>query len=85
MPFETDTQSLKSFAAIADTGSFSQAADIVGRTQPAISQQIKRLELSLGHPLFVRGPKGVTLTSQGETYLSYVRRILDLQAEAWSR
>lgn len=85
MPFDTDTQTLKSFVAIADTGSFSRAADFVGRTQPAISQQIKRLEQALGHRLFVRGPKRVSLTQQGEAYLSYARRILDLQAEAWSR
>ncbi len=85
MSFETDTQTLKSFVAIAETGSFSRAADAAGRTQPAISQQIKKLEDTLGCRLLTRGGKGVTLTPDGETFLSYARRIVDLHWEAYSR
>jgi len=44
MPFNLDTLLLKSFAAIAETGSFSRAAEIVGRSQSAVSLQIKKLE-----------------------------------------
>lgn len=85
MPFETDTQTLKTFLAIADSGSFSRAAEATGRTQPAVSQQIKRLEETLGCRLLARSGKGATLTPEGETFTSYARRIVDLQWEAWSR
>lgn len=85
MAFETDTQTLKTFLAVADSGSFSRAAEAVGRTQPAVSQQIKRLEEILGCALLVRTAKGAALTPEGETFAGYARRIVDLQWEAWSR
>ena len=85
MPFDTDTQTLKSFLIIAETGSFSRAASGIGRTQPAVSLQIKKLEDTLGRQLFRRGSKRASLTPEGETFLSYARRIVELQHEAWSR
>lgn len=85
MPFETDTQSLKTFLAVADSGSFSRAAEATGRTQPAVSQQIRRLEDSIGCSLLKRTAKGAVLTPEGETFAGYARRIVDLQWEAWSR
>lgn len=78
-------QTLRSLVSIADTGSFSKAAVLGGRTQPALSLQIRKLEDRLGHQLLQRGSKGVTLTADGEIYLPYARRILDLHAEAVSR
>lgn len=85
MPFQIDTLLLKSFIAIAETGSFSQAADIVGRTQSAVSLQIKKLEEGLNCSLFERGNRQVALTEQGEIFLGYARRMVELQWEAYSR
>lgn len=85
MPFNVDTLLLKSFIAVAETGSFSEAADIVGRTQSAVSLQIKKLEESLRHPLFDRTTKQVSLTPGGEIFLGYARRIIEMQWEAYSR
>ena len=85
MPFQLDTISLKSFIAIAETGTFSHAANIVGRTQSALSLQIKKLEESLGCELFIRTSRKVTLTEQGEMFLGYAKRIVQLQWEVYSR
>ena len=85
MPFHLDSILLRSFVAIADTGSFSKAAAIVGRTQSALSLQIKKLEESLGCKLFDRGARKATLTEQGEVFSSYARRITSLQLEVYSR
>ena len=85
MPFHIDTLLLKSFIAIAETGSFSKAADIVGRTQSAVSLQIKKLEEGLKCSLFDRSNRQVALTEQGEIFLGYARRMIELQWEAYSR
>lgn len=85
MPFQLDTISLKSFIAIAETGTFSHAADTVGRTQSALSLQIKKLEESLGCELFSRTSRKVALTEQGEIFLGYAKRIVQLQWEVYSR
>jgi len=85
MPFQLDTISLKSFIAIAETGTFSHAADTVGRTQSALSLQIKKLEESLGCELFTRTSRKVSLTEQGEIFLGYAKRIVQLQWEVYSR
>lgn len=85
MPFQFDTVSLKSFIAIAETRSFSQAAQIVGRTQSALSLQIKKLEDTLGCSLFSRTSRNVTLTEQGEMFLGYAKRMMQLQWEVYSR
>ena len=85
MPFRIDTLQLKSFIAIAEIGTFSKAADNVGRTQSALSLQIKKLEDALGCQLFERAARRVTLTEQGEIFLGYARQMLSLQREAFSR
>ncbi len=85
MPFHLDSISLKSFIAIADTGSFSKAAQVVGRTQSALSLQIKKLEDTLGCDLFIRGGRKIVLTEQGEIFSGYARRIIQLQMEVYSR
>jgi DNA-binding transcriptional LysR family regulator len=76
-----DAFTLECFLAIAEKGSFTQAADKVGRTQSAISQQIAKLELQLGKPVFIRGKK-FTLTPEGEAFASYARQIVKLNHEA---
>ncbi len=74
---DLDTAVLRSFRILAETGSFTRTAERVGRTQPAVTQQIRRLEAMLGHPLVTRG-RVVRLTAAGETLLGYARQILDL-------
>lgn len=77
-----DTDVLRSFVAIAETGSFTRAAKQVFRTPSALSMQIKRLEEILGRPLFVREARHVGLTPEGEVLLGYSRRLLRLNEEA---
>lgn len=85
MPFNIDSITLKSFIAIAETGTFSEAAHVVGRTQSALSLQIKKLEESLGCSLFDRASRKVTLTDQGEIFLGYAKQMIQIQWEAFSR
>ena len=77
-----DTDVLQTFVAIAEAGSFTRAARQVFRTPSALSMQIKRLEETLGRPLFVRQARQVSLTPEGELLLSYGRRLLKLNEEA---
>jgi DNA-binding transcriptional LysR family regulator len=77
-----DLDLLKTFIAIADTGSFTRAADDVGRTQSAVSMQIKRLEDIVGRSLFARDGRQNRLTVHGEKLLDYARRIVKLSDEA---
>jgi DNA-binding transcriptional LysR family regulator len=80
-----DIDLLRSFAAIADTGSFTAAAELVARTQSAVSVQVKRLEEIVGHRVFERTSRSLTLTAAGETLLGYARRILELNDESVRR
>ena len=77
-----DTELLRSFVAIADHGGFTRAADVVNRTQSAISMQMKRLEEDvLERRLFERDGRQVRLTPEGQVLLGYARRILKLHGE----
>ncbi len=76
---------LRSFVAIAESGSFTRAAEQVFRSPAAVSMQIKRLEETLGKSLFLREARQVRLTSEGEVLLSYSRRLLRLNEEAVSQ
>ena len=82
MSTDLDAGLLRAFVASARGGSISRAAAGLGRTQPAVSQQLRRLEAVLGWPLLRRGPSGVSLTEAGEAFLPYAERILALSAEA---
>jgi len=73
---------LRSFAAVADTGSFTAAADLVARTQSAVSMQIKRLEEILGRRVFERSSRSIELTPDGTVLLDYARRMLELNDES---
>ncbi|MFG1498160.1 LysR substrate-binding domain-containing protein [Saccharospirillum sp. HFRX-1] len=77
-----DTDLVRTFVAIAETGSFTRAARQVFRTPGALSMQIKRLEEMLGKALFVRDARQVRLTPEGEILLSFGRRLLKLNEEA---
>lgn len=82
MPPTLDPDLLRSFVAIAETGSFTAAATRVHRTQSAVSMQIKRLEEVLGRALFEREGRAVSLTPHGEILLDHARRILRAHLEA---
>ena len=73
---------LRSFLAVADTGSFTRAADSVHLTQSTVSQQIRRLELQFGCDLLDRNGRYVATTPEGERLLAYGRRIMQLMDEA---
>jgi DNA-binding transcriptional LysR family regulator len=77
-----DLDLLRSFVSVVDTGGFTSAGERVHRTQSTVSQQIKRLEESLGYPLLHRDGKQATPTEQGERLVSYARRLLALEQEA---
>ena len=79
-----DIDQLKTFVAIAETGSFTRAAEVVHKTQSAVSMQMKRLEERIGRPIFERDGRASKLTNEGERLLDYARRIVKLSAEAVS-
>ena len=69
-----DLEYYRIFYYVAKAGSFTQAGEELCISQPAVSQAIKLLETTLGSKLFVRIPKGVKLTPEGEVLYSYVKR-----------
>src|SRR5450432_4741288 len=77
-----DLDQLKTFVAIAETGSFTRAGDSVFKTQSAVSMQMRRLEERIGKPIFVRDGRASKLTEDGERLLDYARRIVKLNVEA---
>ena len=80
-----DPELLRTFLAIADTGSFSAAADIVGRTPSAVSMQVKKLEELIDRRLFNRDSRSVALTPDGEALVADARRIVDMNVELLAR
>ncbi|QQQ18606.1 LysR family transcriptional regulator [Brevundimonas vitis] len=76
-----DIDLLRAFVSVVETGSFTRTAALLGRTQPAVSLQIRRLEDQLRSPLFDRGGKGVGLTTEGAALLPQARRLLRLNDE----
>lgn len=76
---------LKTLVAIAETGNFSGAAEVVHRTPSAVSMQVKRIEDILGRPVFKRDSRSVELTSDGVFLVEHARRVLALNREALSR
>lgn len=76
-----DIDQLRSLIAIADTGSFTRAAEVVFKTQSAVSMQMKRLEEQLGRPIFAKEGRGARLTEDGGRLLDYARRIVRLSGE----
>ncbi|MFD9126174.1 LysR family transcriptional regulator [Kitasatospora sp. NPDC059571] len=67
---------LHAFLVLAEELHFAHAAERLGIAQPPLSQQIRRLELKVGHPLFVRGPGRVALTAAGRELLPAAQRAL---------
>jgi len=76
-----DIDLLRAFVTVVEAGSFTRAAALLGRTQPAISLQIRRLEDQLRSPLFDRGGKVIGLTTEAAGLLPQARRLLRLNDE----
>src|SRR6185436_1420531 len=79
-----DLWALKMFLAVAHERSFSRAAAKVHRTQPAVSQAVRRLEADLGEELFDRSSKNGTLTEAGRVLENYGQRLVRLAEESES-
>ena len=79
------TELLRTFVTVIEVESYTHAAALLGRTQPAISLQMKRLEDLVGQPLVLRKGRGVSLTERGETLIDHARQILRLNDIAVSQ
>ena len=77
-----DINQLEVLVTVARERSFSRAAEILERTQPAVSQAIRRLEEEIGETLFDRSSKDGTLTFAGEVLVGYARQMLNLRNAA---
>lgn len=83
-PPNLDTELLSAFVAVIENGGFTAAARQLHKTQSTISQRIRTLEQRVGTPLLHRTSRQLSLTPDGETFLVYARRLLQLQREAIS-
>lgn len=72
---------LRTFVALVETGTATLAAERVGRSQPAVSLQMRRLQELVGRPLLRRQGRRLALTATGETVFGFARRLLDLQVQ----
>ncbi|MEM5315086.1 LysR family transcriptional regulator [Paraburkholderia sp. JHI869] len=79
--FEFDQ--LKTFAAVANVGSLSAAAPLLHLSQSTISEQVRKLEVRAGVPLFLRSKRGVELTPAGTRLLEHARRLVALNEAAF--
>jgi DNA-binding transcriptional LysR family regulator len=64
-----EPERLRAFVAVAETGNFTRAAELLHLTQPTVSMQVRRLEENIGRPLFERNAQFVRLTPDGEAML----------------
>jgi LysR family nitrogen assimilation transcriptional regulator len=71
-----DLKQLETFVQVAELGSFSRAASVLRVAQPALSRQVRALEVDLRQTLFDRNGRGVTLTEAGKRLLAHARGIL---------
>ena len=70
---------LQSCAAVAESGSFTLAAQRLGLQQSTVSQHVKRVEDALGRTLFARDTHAVALTPDGDAFLGFARQVLEAQ------
>ncbi len=73
---------LRTFVALAETLSFTQAAARLQLSQPTVSQHVRRLEKAAGRALVARDTRAVTLTDNGEAMLGFARSILAAEDQA---
>src|SRR5260370_3021099 len=84
-PQGVELRHLRYFVAVADAGTFTQAAERIYIAQPTLSQQIRRLEEMVGTPLFRRRREGLRLTEAGMVLLEESRTVLSLIDHGVSR
>ncbi|MEL6751976.1 MAG: LysR substrate-binding domain-containing protein, partial [Pseudomonadota bacterium] len=77
-----DLEQLRTFLAVCETASFTQAADRVAKTQSAVSMQIKKLEETVGRKLFLREGRKVTISADGEKLIGFARDLVDTSSQA---
>ena len=77
-----DPALLRTFLAVAQSLNFTRAAEVLGLRQPTVSQQIRKLETTIGRPLFVRDTRRVALTADGEALAGFARAILAANEQA---
>lgn len=82
MRYNLDIHVVRSFCAVVDFGSFSVAAEYIGRTQSALSMQIQKLEKITGCSLLIRNGRGVMPTAKGQRFMVYARNLLQLHDRA---
>jgi DNA-binding transcriptional LysR family regulator len=75
-------QQLRCVCATVERGSFTAAADALGVSQPAVAEQVRRLELALGADLFVRAGRGVVATEAGRAFVEHAARSLRAAEDA---
>ncbi|WP_267425166.1 LysR substrate-binding domain-containing protein [Methylobacterium sp. GC_Met_2] len=80
-----DMDVLRTFVTGFELGSFARAAERLGRSQSAVSTQLRKLEEQVGQPLVKKAGRGLALTAAGESMLGYAKRLLDLNDEAVDR
>ena len=80
-----DLRLLQAFIILVETGSVSETARRIGRTQPAVTLQIQRLEEAVNVTLFNNVGRKLVLTNNGELLLGYARTIMSLQNEVMVR
>ena len=70
-------QQLHYIIKIVETGSMNEAAKQLFITQPSLSNAVRDLENEMGIEIFIRNPKGITLTKDGMEFLSYARQVVE--------
>lgn len=85
MTHDLNLLTVRSFLVIAEKNGLKAAAEAIGRTESAISLQIKQLETLVGTQLFEREGRGMKLTSAGERFIAFAQRMLALQDELRSK
>src|SRR5262249_26257852 len=84
LPLNLDLDVLRTFVTGLDLGTYAKAAGRLGRSQSAISLQLRKLEETTGQTLLRKQGRGLTLTPEGEIMIGYARRLLELNDEAVS-
>src|SRR5512136_734454 len=77
-----DMDALRTMVIGTELGSFARAASQLGRSQAAVSMQLRKLERQADKPLFRRNGRGLVPTEAGDALLAYARRIIALNDEA---